>query len=1064
MKKILIFLLLLNSICGITQSIDEIHQDFWKAVDKGNNPIIIEKGEQLFVYIEKDSIEIDSSIIEIRLLTALAYSNIGNHIRSLDLNLQTLEIRENVFGKKHAYQAQCLNNIANNYLDQGNYYSSLEYNLLALKIKKKTVGKKNISYATSLNNIALNYSKLGDYTKALECNLLALEIKKKALGKEHPKYATSLNNIAVNYLKLGDYNKALEYNLIALEIRKKSLGKEHQDYAQSLNNIAFNYLKLGDFKKALEYNLSVLVIQEKISGKEHQDYLACLNNISENYIDIGEYNKALEYILKALKICKKTLGEVHPDYATNLNNTAMIYSYLGEKNKALEYNLLALSIREKVLGKEHPDYASSLNNISSIYFSQGEYDKALEYGFLALESREKTVGKGHPDYAISLNNLSLNYSNLGNFNKALEYNLLALEINEKIYGKEHPEYAKSLAHIAKNHSELAEYSKALEYNLLALKINEQSFGKEHPTYGSNLCAISCDYFKISDFNKALDFLTQSLEISIHSFTKNKFGLTPEIKFSFKQKVELYIQLLASLSSIENSKIETLHNNWITINGIIGSNQDQLKRKIELSNNNELIKLFDELTKYQFKLSSYTNLTKIEKKQNESNLILLENQITELQSKLNKYSLDFSELNRTFTSRDVTNKLKDKEVLVNIMCFPYYDFKSNDWSDSKKYLVFISNSKTTIADYIYIQKGNDLEELIFRDYKNQATKFDDKTELKDSNFYNYFWKPIADKIGNAETIYVSLGGVYNNINLNTLYNQETGKYLIEEKDIRIVNSARDFVLSKERQKKIFTSTIASLYGFPDFNGNTTISVDTLDYLTSERNLSQEWIDRLTRGNMKASPLPATKIEIENISSTFNKNGWNVSSYSGSEASETNLKKEKSPRVLHIATHGYFFEDIPLDTISNRFFGMDRNQMIQNPMLRSGLLFKGANRTLKGEKSIGENGLLSATEASLLDLRETELVVLSACETGKGEVKNSEGVYGLRKAFSDAGAQNIIMSLWKVDDEVTQEFMTLFYEIWLNKKTSIREAFNKTQLEIKAKYPQPYYWGAFILVGE
>jgi CHAT domain-containing protein len=170
-------------------------------------------------------------------------------------------------------------------------------------------------------------------------------------------------------------------------------------------------------------------------------------------------------------------------------------------------------------------------------------------------------------------------------------------------------------------------------------------------------------------------------------------------------------------------------------------------------------------------------------------------------------------------------------------------------------------------------------------------------------------------------------------------------------------------------------------------------------------------------------------------------------------------------LHVATHGYFFPDIPMeDKDQTRFLGMDRQQVVQDPMLRSGLLLTGANRTLKGESSTGENGLLSAAEASLLDLRETELVVLSACETGKGEVKNSEGVYGLRKAFSDAGAQNIIMSLWRVDDKVTQEFMSRFYEIWLNDKTSIREAFNRTQLEIKAKYPQPYYWGAFILVGE
>jgi CHAT domain-containing protein len=216
-------------------------------------------------------------------------------------------------------------------------------------------------------------------------------------------------------------------------------------------------------------------------------------------------------------------------------------------------------------------------------------------------------------------------------------------------------------------------------------------------------------------------------------------------------------------------------------------------------------------------------------------------------------------------------------------------------------------------------------------------------------------------------------------------------------------------------------------------------------------------------MRAALLPATKIEVENISSTFTDNNWQVSSYLDNDASETNIKQLESPRVLHIATHGYFFEDIPDDLSNDRFMGMDRKQVVQNPLLRSGLLFTGANKTLQGDDIKGENGLLSAYESALLNLRATELVVLSACETGRGEIKNSEGVYGLRKAISDAGAANTIMSLWKVDDNVTQEFMSTFYSAWLSGKT-IRKAFNETQLAIKAKYPQPYYWGAFILVGE
>ena len=938
MKKLLFLLLILNSISASTQTIKETAQAFWEATYSGNNPIIVEKGEQLIILIEKNNLKIDSTIIRIRLWTALGYSNMGNYIRSRDLNLQTIEISEKVFGKGHP------------------------------------------DYALILNNIAGNYMELGDYKKGLEYNLLVLEIREKVLGKEHPDYATSLNNIALNYSDLGNYNKALEYNLLAFKIRDKLLGKEHPDYTMSLNNIGGNHLLLGDLDKALEYNLLTLEIREKVFGKAHPKYALSLNNISGNY------------------------------------------SLLGDYNKALEYNLLALKIREKVFGKDHPAYARSLNNIAG------------------------------------------NYLNLGNYNKALEFNLLTLKIYEKVIGKEHPDYAMSLINIAANYSHLGDYSKALEYNSLAIEIYEKAVGKDHPSYALSLNNIAFNYADLGNYNKALEFLTRSFDVSLNSFSKNKFGLTPAIQSSFKKTIELSIQHLASLSCIESSMISTLHNKWLVINGIIGSDQEQLRRRIELSDDKVLKTLFDELTTSQFQLSKYNELTLVERKENESKIILLEKQITELQSKLNNYSIGFSEMNRTFASRDEVNNLKDNEVLVDIMRFPYYDFKSNIWSDSIKYLVFISSSKDTVADYVYFHKGKELEEINFENYKSQATNVDNKTELKDTSFYNSFWKPIADKIGDAKTIYVSLGGVYNNINLNTLYNPETGKYLLEEKDIRIVNSARDFVLSKEHEKKIYTTNTAALFGFPDFNGNTTVAVDSTDFLASTRDLNSFWLDSLTRGGLKANPLPATKIEVENISLTLKSKGWQVNSYLAENASETNIKKQESPRILHIATHGYFFPDIPIDKDNNRFLGMDRQQVVQDPMLRSGLLFTGANRTLKGEESKGENGLLSAAEASLLDLRETELVVLSACETGKGEVKNSEGVYGLRKAFSDAGAQNIIMSLWKVDDKVTQEFMSRFYEIWLNDKTTIREAFNKTQLEIKAKYPEPYYWGAFILVGE
>jgi CHAT domain-containing protein len=156
---------------------------------------------------------------------------------------------------------------------------------------------------------------------------------------------------------------------------------------------------------------------------------------------------------------------------------------------------------------------------------------------------------------------------------------------------------------------------------------------------------------------------------------------------------------------------------------------------------------------------------------------------------------------------------------------------------------------------------------------------------------------------------------------------------------------------------------------------------------------------------------------------------------------------------------------IEETGGRILGMDNDRVAENPLLRSGLLLSGCNMTFQDSimTSSGDNGILTAYEAGLLDLSNTELVVLSACETGKGEILNGEGVQGLRKAMTDAGAEHILMSLWKVDDKVTSEYMQIFYGHYAQGK-SIRESYNLTRNEIKQKYPQPYYWGAFVLVGD
>ena len=368
-------------------------------------------------------------------------------------------------------------------------------------------------------------------------------------------------------------------------------------------------------------------------------------------------------------------------------------------------------------------------------------------------------------------------------------------------------------------------------------------------------------------------------------------------------------------------------------------------------------------------------------------------------------------------------------------------------------------------YIVLNNGKDLETDLITHYLSNNSLANKNNQEKDGVVFNNFWQPIADAIQNKTTIYTVLGGVYNNINLGTIYNPNTGKYLSEELDIRIINSGKSFVQNQNKSTLKNTKQTATLLGNPNFNAN--LKQKTTNYLYAISRdftpyLSDEFKDTLSR-SVAANALPGTKTEVENIGKLMRENKWETFVLLDTLATKTQLKNVNNPRVLHLATHGYFVNNTKLKKADGlQYLGMEKKVVADNPLLRSGLLLAGANKTLQGDSTpTNDNGIFTAYEASFLNLNQTELVVLSACETGKGDIKTGEGVYGLRKSFADAGAKNIIISLWAVDDDVTQQFMTNFYTLWLN-ELSIKDAFTQTQNQIKQKYPLPYYWGGFILI--
>jgi CHAT domain-containing protein len=333
-----------------------------------------------------------------------------------------------------------------------------------------------------------------------------------------------------------------------------------------------------------------------------------------------------------------------------------------------------------------------------------------------------------------------------------------------------------------------------------------------------------------------------------------------------------------------------------------------------------------------------------------------------------------------------------------------------------------------------------------------------------------WSKIQPKIKEGKTIYFAPSGLLHQLAIEYLPYDENHTMSDVYNMVRL-SSTREIALNKQNAEY----TTATIYGGIAYDLEEDVLLAESENYATENLLASRSIenDTLNRGNVKY--LPGTKIEAEHINSLLQENNITAKLYTAAKANEESFKSlsGKHSNILHIGTHGFTWTDSVAkkqDYFSQRM----RMQMLSedkhhdtsiDPLNRCGLLFAGANIALQGNsKNLPEgvqDGILTAKEISLMDLRDANLVVLSACETAKGDI-TSEGVFGLQRAFKMAGVQTIIMSLWKVNDQATQLLMTEFYNNWIGKHQSKRDAFRNAQNTVRAKYEEPEYWAGFIML--
>jgi CHAT domain-containing protein/Flp pilus assembly protein TadD len=987
------------------------------------------------------------------------YFAIGNYGKAISVYTEVVKIKSQDKGIGYAGS---LNKLAMLHRRTGNYAEAEPLFKEAKELVAGLLGPDQPAYTPYLNNLAFIYKVRGNYTQAEPLYLESKAILEKAGYQRSADYALVLNNLALLYQTMGSFKKAELLYLEAIATITNVSGKSNQTYATFINNLALLYHALGNFQKAEPLALEAKDIRAMVLGKEHPDYGASLNNLAFMYTAAGFYPKAEPLYFEAMEIVARKSGKANPEYATIISNLGTLYRTMGNFAKAEPLLMEAKSIRASVFGKLHPEYAAALNNLGALYQDMG---KLLKVGALfdeALEITGNSLGKEHPEYSTSLNNMAIFYQTVGDFASAEPLLQEAITINAKILGNAHPTYANALNNLAMLYVTMGNYSQAEAPLKQAVSIRGSALGKQHLDYTNSVNNLAGVYFEMGDYAKAEPLFKEVIAQKQQQIIRYLPYLSEKEKYDFyfsDQNSSIIFELFAINRFSQNPSIlSDWYNLRLNTKGLLFNTSNKIRQQILKSNDQALIKKYNDWRAKKDFLAKVYPMSVTEKAKLEINEQMLESDVNTLEKELSlqseKVAAKIVTPNIKWT--DVRQKLKEGEAAIEIIRTK----KKIETRYVPVYVALIVTPQTkNQPDIVVLENGDELEKKYSRYYRNAI-----KQKIKDQTSYGQYWQLIATKIKGAKKVYCSVDGIYSQISLGTLFNPATGKYLVDEIEIQVVTSTKDVVNQSAVQPGIKDAT---LFGYPNYNNSKTIAADTSRSVTltvKAGEIKKDSAQRFLNGE-NINELPGTKVEIETIEGLLRKKGITITPYMFDAATESELKKVNNPQVLHMATHGFFLADLSNTVGGERgFMGMDKKRVVENPLLRSGLLFAGAKQAFAPNRTetSGEDGILTAYEAINLNLDQTDLVVLSACETGLGVTSNGEGVYGLQRAFQAAGAKSVLMSLWTVSDEATQKLMTLFYENWLNGK-SPREAFRLAQLALREKYPEPYYWGAFVLVG-
>lgn len=809
---------------------------------------------------------------------------------------------------------------------------------------------------------------------------------------------------------------------------------------------------------------------QDVVGPDHPSTVVALNNLGQIYEKEGLFDEAEPLLKQAVTQFEAIYGSEHPEAARARNNLALLHESQGNFREAEPLYLKTLTLLESALGPEHTETIAIRNNLAYLYMLMEQFEDSESMFMTVHDQWLRQFGADHQNTLKAANNLARVQRRLGKLVEAEALLLDTLARRSASLGEDHLDVVRSTIDLGDLYIDLERLPEAEATLTRALARAEFVLGEQHPYTFDAMNALA-------RAKEAAGKTDEAIEVRALGFQRRSEYLDRLLWVTGENAREGYLRLHrpefnAFISLIAESGGEMAGKLLIEASlkrkGLLLKVTSEIQQIAQLSNDPELTATAAELEAARKELAAMTLSGPTADTQGRHPEVLyeLERKVNELQGLLGRASVRYRSSIASVTADAVESVLTEQDSA-------FIDFLTYEDDGVAKLIagVMVSEGGEIRYETVLYPDRSAVEEAIieYRTYIQDDSADDDEILEIGQIAHELVWEPVLEAIGDIEYVYLVPDGILNILPFNALVDLDEA-YVIQTHDLHILTSGRDLLPNEYR---LADGEYVILAG-PNYDSEDVVSPDELQAALGRRSTALQLGIRGGATGLRGlnfDPLPGAEKEGRLVTDRVAGQERDHQMFFQDEAQEEVLAQlSKPPQLLHVATHGFFLEAD--DTLRKRLLKLQRGSDLHvpppgdNPLLRAGLAFAGINTNAQflGDIDTVNDGVLTALEVLGLNLSGTRLVVLSACETGLGEIHEGEGVYGLRRSFQEAGVAEVISSLWEVSDAGTQALMTEFYERLLNGQPA-REALRETQLAMmdSPEWGYPYIWSAFMIVG-